>query len=175
MRCGDNCGDLDGVSSVNDDECPLEQCSLIQCYVGMLIAIEFIFSLLFYASNLARYFIGMSDMETNGMSIEWMSARWWHSRPLSMNWQWKNLMEIFHRVLACHNEMEPQWYCRSVGGQNWVRGSGGELTNSIFNTTMKWEMGETTIGVIPYYNSESAVDILHGRVHHIQSKGGTKI
>ena len=113
--------------------------------------------------------------EKNGMSIEWMSARWWHSRPLSMNWQWKNLMEIFHRVLACHNEMEPQWYCRSVGGQNWVRGSGGELTNSIFNTTMKWEMGETTIGVIPYYNSELAVDILHGRVHHIQSKGGIKI
>jgi len=40
---------------------------------------------------------------------------------------------------------------------------------------MKWEMGETTIGVIPYYNSELAVDILHGRVHHIQSKGGIKI
>ena len=32
------------------------------------------------------------------------------------------------------------------------------------STTMKWEMGETTIGVIPDYDSESAVDFLNGWV-----------
>ena len=48
------------------------------------------------------------------------------------------------------------------GGWNWVRGPGEKINK--LNTTIKWEMGETTIGVIPDYDSESAVDFLNGWV-----------
>ena len=73
MRWKDNCGDLDGALSMNDAECALEECTLTKCYVGMLIAVEFIVSLSFCACNPTCYYIGISDVKKN-MSMEWMSV-----------------------------------------------------------------------------------------------------
>ena len=56
------------------------------------------------------------------------------------------------------------------GGQNRVRVRG--QGNDSLNTTTKWEMVEMTIGVIPDFNNESAVDGLNGKVQYIQLKGG---
>ena len=62
MRCGDNGGDLDGVSPINGAECASDHCILTSGCVGMIISIEFIVSLPFCARNLARDSIGISDI-----------------------------------------------------------------------------------------------------------------
>ena len=40
------------------------------------------------------------------------------------------------------------------------------------NTATTWETGETTIGVIPDFNNDSAVDGLNDKVKHVQLQGG---
>ena len=58
-----------------------------------------------------------------------------------------------------HNDTVDRW-----GGRIESEGQGGELTNSIFNTTMKWEMGETTVGAIPDFDNGSRVDVLNDKI-----------
>ena len=146
MRCGDNGGDLDGVSPINGAECALDHCILTSGCVGMIISIEFIVSLPFCARNLARYSIGISDMQNMGnMEHTWVSCGVCYDTLVHELTRQTSARNI-NQVLARHSKVDSM-----RGGVMSYSNLRVRKCNKI-NTTMKWGKRQLVCSRIPVMN-----------------------